>query len=65
MRLSDIVSHLDLAAYPQAALVLFLTVFACVAWRVFRAPGAEMSHFARIPLERSEHSEDRRHDEPR
>ncbi len=35
MRLTDIMSHMDLSAYPQAALVLFLGVFGAVVWRTY------------------------------
>ena len=37
MRLTDIVSHLDLAVYPQIGLVLFLAAFALVIVQVMRS----------------------------
>jgi hypothetical protein len=52
MRLSDIMSRLDLAVYPEVALVLFLGVFAAVMIRVYgRSRSQEMSRAASMPLE--------------
>jgi cbb3-type cytochrome oxidase subunit 3 len=52
MRLSDIVGYVDLSTYPQAALVLFLGVFAAVAWRSFRRDvKEELEAIGRLPLE--------------
>ncbi len=54
MRISDIVSNMNLATYPQIALVIFLGVFAAVAWRVFRNRHAqEYAEAARLPLDDS------------
>lgn len=51
MKLSDIVSHANLAFYPEVALVLFLFVFALVCLRVFVfSTKREMDAAARIPL---------------
>lgn len=50
MRLSDIMGHMDLAFWPQAALVIFLGVFAAVAWREWRSPRRDDTA-ARLPLE--------------
>jgi len=50
---------MDLSAYPQAALVLFLAVFAGVAWRALRAPRDEMDRLSKIPLEGGDAPEDR------
>lgn len=36
MSLQDVISHVDLATYPQVALVLFLAAFAGVVLRVVR-----------------------------
>ncbi len=41
MRLSDVMSHMNLTTYPEVALVIFLAVFAAVVWRIFRRRGAE------------------------
>lgn len=51
MRLSDIIGHLDLAAWPQMALVVFLAVFFAVSWREWRRPKAEHDHAAAIPFD--------------
>lgn len=59
MRLSDILRQLDLSAYPQAALVLFLAVFVAVAWRALRTPGSEMERCSHIPLEQGDSPEER------
>lgn len=50
MRLSDIMSHMDLTVWPEAALVIFLGVFAAVTIRVWRAMGTH-EHLSRIPIE--------------
>ena len=52
MRLSDIMSRLDLSIYPQVALVLFLIVFVSVMTRTFsRTRAQELDHAAHLPLE--------------
>jgi cbb3-type cytochrome oxidase subunit 3 len=52
MRLSDIMSGLDLSIYPQVALVIFLVVFAAVMLRLFsRTRAREFAHAAALPLE--------------
>ena len=61
MRLSDIMSNLDLSAYPQAALVLFLAAFAGIAYRALSARPDDMDRFAHIPFEQPEATEDSRH----
>lgn len=35
MSLTDIMSHSDLSAYPQIAMIIFLVVFASIAARIF------------------------------
>ncbi len=50
MRLSDVVSHLDLSIYPQIALVLFAIAFACVLWRALRSGASQSQQHASIPL---------------
>lgn len=60
MRISDIVSSMDLATYPQVALVIFLAVFAAVSWRTFRKRHAqEFADAAKLPLEDSPTSTNR------
>lgn len=50
--LSDLVGGLELSAYPQVALVIFLGVFVLVLLRVFaRSRKAEYERAATIPLE--------------
>lgn len=52
MRLSEIMGRLDLAFWPQAALVIFLAVFASVVWRLYaRTSREEMERAGRLPLE--------------
>lgn len=52
MRLSDIMSAMDLSVYPQVALVIFLGVFAAVAFRTFaRGRKNELEKLAMLPLE--------------
>lgn len=51
MKLSDIMSHMQLSTYPQVALVLFLAVFANVVVYVWRMPRALMLRRANLPLE--------------
>jgi cbb3-type cytochrome oxidase subunit 3 len=54
MRLSEIMSGVDLSFWPQAALVIFLIAFAAVMVRLFgRSTREEMDAAARIPLEDS------------
>lgn len=51
MRLSDIVGHLDLAAWPQMAMVIFLGVFFAVAWREWFRPRRDQDRAAAIPFD--------------
>jgi cbb3-type cytochrome oxidase subunit 3 len=52
VRLSDIMSHMNLSTYPQAALVLFLAVFAGVVWRTYsRCNREKMQAHARAALD--------------
>ncbi len=52
MRLTDIMSHMELSVYPQVALVLFLAVFAGVTWRTFtRTSRASMQERARAAID--------------
>ena len=51
MSLSDIMSYESLTLLPQAALVIFLIVFAAIAYRTFRrGRSAELDAAARLPL---------------
>lgn len=52
MRMSDIVSYLDLSVYPQVAMVIFLGVFAGVIWRVLsRTSARDLEACGLIPLD--------------
>jgi len=54
MSLSDIMGRMDLALYPQVAMVLFMGVFVAVTWRVMRRPGSEMARHASMILDERE-----------
>jgi len=52
MRLSDIMSGMDLAVYPEIGLVIFLGVFAAIAARLYgRKRREELEQFASMALE--------------
>ncbi|NJK89062.1 MAG: cbb3-type cytochrome c oxidase subunit 3 [Myxococcales bacterium] len=52
MRLSEIMSNMDLSFYPQIALVIFLGVFIGVLVQVFsKKKTKEYEEAARLPLE--------------
>jgi cbb3-type cytochrome oxidase subunit 3 len=52
MRLSDIMSGLDLTIFPKVALVIFLGVFVAVVTRALaRSRRAEFSRAASMPLD--------------
>jgi hypothetical protein len=52
MKLSDVMSAMQLASYAEVALVLFMAAFAAIAVVVFRAGSAEAWEQARhLPLE--------------
>ena len=52
MRLSDIMAGLDLTIFPQAALIIFLMVFAAVITPILgRSRHAELKHAAMLPLD--------------
>ena len=51
MKLSDIMSHADLALYPKIALVIFLAVFAAVVVKLVRTPRDELARCGRMALE--------------
>lgn len=52
MSLTDLMSGMNLAAYPQIALVLFLAVFASVIVRIYgRRRPAHFDRLAAIPLD--------------
>lgn len=51
MSLKDIMSHADLTLYPEVALVIFMAVFAAMAWRVSRRDAKDDAYAAGIPLD--------------
>lgn len=52
MRLSELMSQMDLAIYPQVALVIFLGVFVGVLYRVFsRRYTQDYEEASRLPLD--------------
>jgi hypothetical protein len=52
MKLSDVMSAMQLTSYAEVALVLFMAAFAAIAVHVFRAGSAEAWEHARhLPLE--------------
>ena len=51
MRLGEIMSHMNLAVFPQIGLILFLTIFVGAMWRVLRSSRSEMRACAAIPLD--------------
>ncbi|MCW5764809.1 MAG: hypothetical protein KIT68_02395 [Phycisphaeraceae bacterium] len=61
MRLTDVMSSMDLAVYPALALVLFTGVFALVAIRVARTRREEAARWSSLPLDETPtNPEDRR-----
>jgi hypothetical protein len=54
MRLSDIMSNLQLSAYAEAALLLFFCAFLAIAWSVFSKPGHTWERSRHQPLEPDE-----------
>jgi hypothetical protein len=50
MKLSDVMSAMDLASYAEVGLVLFLLAFAAVVLEVLRR-GRALEQLARLPLE--------------
>jgi hypothetical protein len=53
VRLSDVVSHMNLAFWPQVALVIFMFVFFAVTARVYTRPRGAYQRFCSLPLEDS------------
>lgn len=51
MRLSDIMSHMDLWVYPVVALVIFLGVFVLVVRRAFNVSPEEHERNSRMAIE--------------
>lgn len=51
MRLTDIVSNLNLDLYPIIAMIFFLAAFGIILWGVVRTPKSESERQANIPLQ--------------
>lgn len=51
MRLSDVMSYLDLTTYPIIGLLCFVAVFLAVAWRALRSSSEAMRHHGSLPLD--------------
>lgn len=52
MRLSDVIGAMDISAFPQIALVIFLITFGLVCARLFRSGNKEASRQASmLPLD--------------
>jgi len=58
MKLSDVMSAMNLAAYAEVGLVLFFGAFALIAWDVFRR-GKKLEALAKLPLDEGERHHDR------
>ena len=55
MRLSELMSNMDLAVWPQIALVLFLGIFAGVVIRTFsKSAQDQLKAASRLPLDDGE-----------
>ena len=50
MNLTDLMSGMGLALYPQIALVIFLAVFAAIVVRTWRQPRGEVNYLAHLPI---------------
>lgn len=50
MRMTEIVSFMDLSVFPSIALVFFLAAFIAIVWRVMTKPKSEIDSAANIPL---------------
>lgn len=56
MRLSDIMSSMQLSTYAEVALVLFLAAFLAIVFQVFRPKSADLWESARhLPLADAKH----------
>jgi hypothetical protein len=51
MRMSEIMSAMDLSIWPKAALVIFIGVFVMIAWRTLREPRKNVDHYASLPID--------------
>ena len=63
MKLSDVMSAMNLATYAEVGLVLFFAAFAAVAFDVVRR-GKRLEAFAKLPLEGESKTRCRKEEEP-
>ena len=54
MKLRDVVGGADLAVYPEIALMIFLSAFLLIAWRVMSRKSSDYDEVANLPLEGEE-----------
>jgi len=54
MKLRDVVGGADLAVYPEIALLIFLSAFLLIAWRVMSRKASDYDEVANLPLEGDE-----------
>lgn len=63
MKLSDVMSAMNLASYAEIGLVLFFAAFAAVAFDVMRR-GRKLEAFAKLPLEGESGTRSRKEGKP-
>lgn len=51
MRLTDVISHMNLAVWPSIAMVLFLAAFVGVAIRIYSRGGSDLEKHRHIPMD--------------
>ncbi len=62
MRMTDIVSFMDLDVFPILAMILFLAAFGLILWTVVRTPRSVSNYQARLPLDDAEINPSNAHD---
>lgn len=50
MRLTDIMSNMDLAVWPKMGLIIFLIAFAAIVIRVMTSKASHNRHMSSLPL---------------
>jgi hypothetical protein len=60
VKLSDVMSAMQLSSYAQVGLVLFLLAFVLIAVDVARKSQRELEHAQNLPLEKESSTEDRK-----
>ena len=64
MKLRDVIGGADLAVYPEIALLIFLSAFLLIAWRVMSRKASDYDEVANLPLEGDEGPLPERRDTP-